>query len=288
MKVTFDAAQTHLIPTSHADLSVLDFAGRGTPIVFLHGNSLSKEVFGAQLQALAPDHRAIAIDLPGHGASANARDPRRSYSLEGYADCVVETIEALGIEQAVVVGWSQGGHIGYELIERFSGLKGLLTVGSPPMERLADGTLAGFRPFPKLALASTRNLSELEIDEYAVLVGDFESTQDMLLHPDWRAAISRTDGLARQYVFEALSRQPPRRQRELAENAAVPLAIVLGSEDRFVDLDYVASLNYRNLWSDHPIVLAGCGHAPFLHETEEFNRMLRAYVADVDSATPAE
>lgn len=118
--------------TSHATISVLDNKGTGTPVVFIHGNSLSKEMFLPQFEAFGDNRRIVALELPGHGSSSDADDPRRTYSLEGYADCIGETLQKLGIGEAVVVGWSLGGHIGYELTERHPGLSGLMTVGSPP------------------------------------------------------------------------------------------------------------------------------------------------------------
>ena len=156
-----------------------------------------------------------------------------------------------------------------------------MTIGSPAAELLAGGGLAGFRPDSGLHLASKERLSEPEIEEFALQTTDSETTEEMLLHLDLRPAVARTDGLSRKYVFETLVEQPPRRQRELAENSSIPLAIVFGSEDRFVDADYVTSLHYQNIWSGHPVTMANCGHAPFLHAPDEFNAILRAFISDV-------
>ena len=73
--------------TSHGEISVVESSGTGLPVVMIHGNSSCKEVFARQLESpLADKYRMIAFDLPGHGASQDAVDPARTYSMPGYAD----------------------------------------------------------------------------------------------------------------------------------------------------------------------------------------------------------
>jgi pimeloyl-ACP methyl ester carboxylesterase len=70
-------------------------------------------------------------------------------------------------------------------------------------------------------------------------------------------------------------------QRKLAEDSLVPIAIVNGSDDPLVNVEYVGSLTYRNLWDKHCYLLRGAGHVPFLHEPEAFNAILERFVADM-------
>jgi pimeloyl-ACP methyl ester carboxylesterase len=70
-----------IMETSDAPIALLDVAGPGTPLVMIHANSVSKETFRLQFGALGDMRRAIALDLPGHGASANATDAQRSYTI---------------------------------------------------------------------------------------------------------------------------------------------------------------------------------------------------------------
>jgi pimeloyl-ACP methyl ester carboxylesterase len=39
------------------------------------------------------------------------------------ADVGVELLEELGVTEAILFGWSLGGHIGIEMISRFSGIR---------------------------------------------------------------------------------------------------------------------------------------------------------------------
>src|SRR3984893_13416810 len=103
------------------------------PVLLIHGNSSCRGVFRNQLQGrLAENHRLIAFDLPGHGQSSNAPDPTRSYTRPGFADAAVELLEKLGVTEAIVIGWSLGGHIGIEMVPRFPGMRGVSIIVRPP------------------------------------------------------------------------------------------------------------------------------------------------------------
>lgn len=65
-----------IIETSHGSIAFIDTAGTGVPVVMIHANSVCKESFKPQISALAGLRRVIAFDLPGHGASGNAVDPK--------------------------------------------------------------------------------------------------------------------------------------------------------------------------------------------------------------------
>jgi pimeloyl-ACP methyl ester carboxylesterase len=80
-------------------------AGQGPPLVLLHGLFGSARNWGAVQKALASDYRVVALDLRNHGASPHA--PAMDYAAQA-AD-IAETLAALGVERAVVLGHSMGG-----------------------------------------------------------------------------------------------------------------------------------------------------------------------------------
>ena len=113
-------------------------AGEGAPILLIHAQGGSSRDFDTLFaSAIAADHRLIAIDLPGHGASGEAHDPETAYTIEGYADTALEALERLGIDNALIVDLSGDGWVGRELATIFPGMLGLAVVGS--RARHADG-----------------------------------------------------------------------------------------------------------------------------------------------------
>jgi len=89
----------------------LFFTDDGTgdvPLLFVHGYSADSHDWSWQLPHFAPDHRTIAVDLRGHGASSAPAD---GYTTARFAADLVALLDHLGIAQVVAVGHSMGGSI---------------------------------------------------------------------------------------------------------------------------------------------------------------------------------
>ena len=236
-------------------------------VLLIHGNSSCKEVFRNQLDGdLGRRYRMIAMDLPGHGASEDARDPERGYTMPGYADAAVQVLAGCGVETAAVVGWSLGGHIGIEVIGRYAGLKGLMITGTPPVG--GDQVGDGFLPNPHMHLAGQEVFSEEEGDSFAHdTCGRNASFEPFLL-----AAVQRCDGRARRIMFESFVAGVGDNQRAVVETAKLPLANVSGGDEPYVNNTYLETVAYANLWEGRVHILDGVGHAPFWEA-----RALRSY-----------
>ncbi|MFE4052613.1 alpha/beta fold hydrolase [Streptomyces sp. YIM B13518] len=96
-------------PSADGDLAYLD-TGTGDPVVLLHSGFADHRVFDAQVPALAAEHRVIAPDVRGHGASANATGPFR------WADDLAGLLRHLDAGPAVLVGVSMGGAIATDTV----------------------------------------------------------------------------------------------------------------------------------------------------------------------------
>lgn len=268
--------RTRTLNTSHADIAVSETAGTGLPVLMIHGNSSCKEVFVNQLESPLGDvYRMIAFDLPGHGASSDARDPSRTYTMPGYAGLTMEVLAELGVDRAAVFGWSVGGHIGLELLPRFSGLAGLMIAATPPVHPNPESFPAGFKPHPMLAVLGKEEFTDEEVEVFAVgAYGDHVT-------PALRDAVRRADGRSRSMLFGTIFDGRTSDQRTLAETTKVPLAIVNGAEDPMTNTDYIGSLPYASLWEKHCFVLRGEGHAPFLSNPGVFNPIFERFLNHV-------
>jgi pimeloyl-ACP methyl ester carboxylesterase len=85
-------------------------AGRGQPVVLLHGFPLDRTMWEAQGEALAPRFRVIAPDLRGFGKS---KAPPGPVSMEQLADDVAALLDRLKIRKAAIVGLSMGGYVAF-------------------------------------------------------------------------------------------------------------------------------------------------------------------------------
>jgi (E)-2-((N-methylformamido)methylene)succinate hydrolase len=80
-------------------------AGEGEPVVLLHGVGLRLEAWAPQIESLAATHRVIAIDLPGHGASAPIG---KGSGLDAFVDWMVAALDDLGLGSVNLAGHSMG------------------------------------------------------------------------------------------------------------------------------------------------------------------------------------
>lgn len=81
--------------------------GEGPALVMLHGLMGAAQNFGGMARRLGMTHRVLAMDARNHGASPHA--PGMDYAA--LADDVAETMAALGVARAAVLGHSMGGKI---------------------------------------------------------------------------------------------------------------------------------------------------------------------------------
>jgi pimeloyl-ACP methyl ester carboxylesterase len=267
-----------LISTTNGQVSVRQSTGTGMPLLMIHGSGASKEVFAHQFaHAMADTHRMVALDLPGHGASSDAPDPRTAYTLEGLADTVGEVIDQLGLAQVALFGWSLGGHIAIELLDRHPAIAGVMLTGTPPVSRGPLAMLRAFHTSWDLLLTSKEIFTTRDIERFGRLCyGDDVSGKFLDM-------IARTDGRVRTAVFKGLARGEWSDQRQTVERAQVPLAVVNGANESVARLSYIESLSCPTLWHGKCYVLPGAGHAPFLQTPGRFNGLLSAFVDDVGS-----
>jgi pimeloyl-ACP methyl ester carboxylesterase len=102
------------------DLYVKDW-GSGPPVVLIHGWPLNADSWEDQALALAESgHRVIAYDRRGFGRSAQ---PWTGYDYDTLSDDLAQVIDATGIEDATLFGFSMGGGEVARYMSRHGGRK---------------------------------------------------------------------------------------------------------------------------------------------------------------------
>ena len=82
--------------------------GKGKPIILLHGNQETHDIFDKLIEKLKKNYKVYAIDSRCHGKSENTVDI--SYSL--MCDDIIEFIKKLNIDKPILYGFSDGGIVG--------------------------------------------------------------------------------------------------------------------------------------------------------------------------------
>lgn len=109
----FDGITQARVDTDRYSANVLERAGEGMAVVFVHGN-VSSSLFW-QPTMLALPGRSIAIDLRGFGDS-EAAPVDATRGVRDYSDDVASVLDAMGVDRAHLVGWSMGGGVVLQLL----------------------------------------------------------------------------------------------------------------------------------------------------------------------------
>ena len=108
-------------------------AGRGDPVIFVHGSLNDLRSWGLQLGPFAERHRTIAYSRRYHWPNHRAATAGEAYAARLHADDLAGLIEALAVGPAHVVGSSYGALVGLLLAARKPELVRSLVLGEPPL-----------------------------------------------------------------------------------------------------------------------------------------------------------
>jgi len=276
--------KTHTIDAPNGAIAVRESGGQGPAVVLVHGNSSSSRAFSRQLNGpLGARLRLVAVDLPGHGESADAKDPS-AYSLPGHALAVRRVVDALGLHDARFVGWSLGGHITLEMAPDLPKVRGLVIFGTPPVPSRGASTVSSpeamrepFLPNPAMKFTFQEGLDNSEAAAYvaAFFRSGFADVPSFYL----KDAL-RTDGRARSGLGSSVERGLYRDEVAIVGDLKIPLAVVHGGDEQLVNGQYFGSVPMPSLWRGAVQMIPYAGHAPQWETPEAFDALIEAFVGD--------
>jgi pimeloyl-ACP methyl ester carboxylesterase len=269
-------------------LNVIE-AGSGAPIVLVHGLPSNAYDWADMPQKLAArGYRVIAYDRVGYGYSSRSSHAPDRYTYASNARDLGGLLDALGIERAVLVGWSYGGGVvqtfAAQAPERVSHLVLVAAVGpaqprsDEPLDRIlrspvAPAIFAWVRSIPPLARSMTeQSLVQAFAGRDAMPPGWVAYTQAMLALPGTLAAFI----LEAQRADESILRPDALR---------VPALIIQGTADTHVP-PAVADDLHRGLAGSELVTIPDGSHmVPVTHAdllAEKIDTFLHARSGQTD------
>lgn len=106
--------------------------GSGKPLVLLHGGFMTISALGPMLPALAQTRQVIAVELEGHGHTADLDRPLR---VEQMTEDVAGLLQQLGIAQTDFIGYSMGGVVALGIAIKHPELVDRLVLVSAPYNK---------------------------------------------------------------------------------------------------------------------------------------------------------
>jgi pimeloyl-ACP methyl ester carboxylesterase len=273
------APMAHHVTLSGRDVRYFD-TGQGRPLVLLHAFPLSADMWQPQLEAPPPGWRLIAPDLRGFGGTARdlslpaGRREAPATAIDDYAGDVLELLDALELERAVIGGLSMGGYVAFGVVgrapERVEALvladtrseadsedaranrvAMLETIGRDGPRGVADAML------PRLLGATTRATRPEVVQEVRRLI---EANGPAGLADAVRCMMGRPDATP------------------LAAGLACPALVVVGREDVVTPVALHEELCAR-MRQASLVVIERAGHLSSLEQPQPFGEALARFLA---------
>ncbi len=253
--------------------------GAGSDVLLLHGLGGAKSSFFDAAAALSRRHRVHALDLPGFGASS--KPTTAPYTARWFAETVLASMDALGIERAHVVGNSMGGRIAIELglrnPERVSSL-GLLCPAVAFVKRTYHPIVRLMRP--ELGLLPHRFARERVAEHFWGLFADPDgidpSMADVVVDEFQRIYASAGGRIAFLSAARNIYLEAPYGRNGFygrLSQLEPPALFVWGSHDRVIPPAFGRHVA-RWLPSAEQVVLDGCGHVPQVERADRTSELL--------------
>ncbi|ASA24164.1 alpha/beta fold hydrolase [Paenibacillus donghaensis] len=241
--------------------------GSGDVIVLLHGFCGSAEYWEHVVPFLSGSYRVIAPDLRGHGSSDA---PLGAYSIEQMADDVVTLLDALEVQEAIVLGHSLGGYITLSLVQRYaSRLKGfglIHSTGYPDSDEAKEKRLASIGKIQNEGITAFVDglvpglFAPATVENSPLLV-------DRVKEIGYRTPPHGAVGAAM-----AMRERPDR--RDVLSSSELPVLLVAGAEDTHVTPERIFTTDKANVTQ---ATISGAGHMSLYEAPQQLAEILKDF-----------
>ena len=240
-------------------------AGSGWPAVLIHGFPLSADMWIPQLEAVPRGWRFLAPDLKGFGPAPGAP----AESLDDMARGVVDLLDELEIERAVIGGLSMGGYVTLALFrmapERFTGVILAST-------RAAADTDQGREGRDRMsALVRAQGASAVADAMLPTLLGRTTRTSRPEVEPAVRRLIEGNTAAGLDAAIGAMTQR--RDATPLLADIGRPALVMTGDEDVLIPRTESEDI-HRLLPRSHLVVLPRAGHLSNMESPADFSEAL--------------
>ncbi|WP_199617569.1 alpha/beta fold hydrolase [Paenibacillus alkalitolerans] len=262
------------------ELEVYD-EGSGAALLFLHGFPLHKGMWEPQFTEFKSTRRVVAPDLRGFGGSRNssAVGPGRMpepVTMAQFADDAAELLDKLGIDKAVVIGFSMGGYIAFELMKRHrERVAGLVLADTRAGADTEEGR-AGRR---KMAAAAMERGPVVAVEAMLTKLLSPKTPDE---RPELAAAVERMmlDASGAGIAAAALGMAGRSDMTELLPDIQVPALVIVGEDDAITPPETARSMA-EAIPDAAYAVIAGGGHLANMERPAEFNRVLSDWLREI-------
>lgn len=280
------------IPSKKINLSGVNVhfveAGKGPPLLFLHGLGGAWRDWSANLPAFAATHQVMALDFPGSGESDK---PEVQYSIEWLTEVVERFLQERKIEGVTLVGHSMGGLVALNLAARpNSRVKMLIVTDAVGIGDKAE--FLGYAMSKKIMGADTRwgSLEGFLKNEFRAMADSFIKDQKPKTAREFFESIPKNPFTGNSFLPMTPNVQMTASIldfdiRPKLASILQPTLILWGAKDP-VASPQDASFLQKEIRSSSLILFPDSGHSPMMDQPSLFNRELGKFVQAGEAGSP--
>ena len=254
-------------------------AGRGEPVIFIHGHSLDHRMWDGQFPVFARKYHVIRYDLRGYGISSSQTE---DYQFM-HAEDLITLMDSLHIKKAHIVGLSLGGYIAADMLAYYPDrmLSAFLASGNIRKSKGPDEPMTkeeAAKRDEEIAALQKRGVEVMKQEWFEGLMKSGGTRRERMRAPLW------------QMIDEWDAWQPLHKEvrvvggldaiKRLEKNhPAIPALIVEGHSENNKFSKNPQILNY--LPHGKLKVIEDCGHMMNMERPEEFNAVLEDFLINI-------
>jgi len=252
------------------NLSYDDLGEGSVPLIFLHGFPFSKQMWKEQLEFLKSSHRVIACDLRGFG---NSIDEESVLSIDLFGDDLIQFMDYLNIEKAIVCGLSMGGYIALNAYKRYSDrFEALILCDTQCIADTPEGKAKRYKLIDEIALKGTEDFTKGFVNN--VFFKD-SLTEKKEIVEELRNVISSNSKHIISMGLRALAERSE--SCTILSQVNIPTLIICGREDQVTPLAQSEFMN-KNIEGSILRIINHAGHVSNLEQAHEFNKHLHEFL----------
>jgi len=240
--------------------------------VLLHAFPIGANLWEPQMRSIPPGWRLITPDLRGFGGSTEL-DSLGALSIGDFAADVIDLLDELGVERAVIGGASMGGYVALALLQAApERVEGLILANT---RAGADSTEARANRRAMLALVDREGPLGVAREMMPKLLGKTTQATNQTAEATIRRLIKQQSAAGVRSAIHRMMHRPD--STPLLASIAVPTLVITGEEDELIPVSesraIAAAVPGATL-----VIIPGAGHLSNMEQPDAFNTALNAFL----------